>query len=85
MTKKCTEVGEGIIDGDAKWNSSWKTVSSASDNLWITEIEIPFKDLGSIPQEGDLWRLNLNRSGKLGPAYGLLLLAVFTSQTTLAG
>ena len=63
---------EGANETDLSWSSDAKVKSSmvaAKDGnpaYWITEIRLPFKNLGGAPKRGTFWQINLTRERKVG-------------------
>jgi len=51
---------------DGSWNIDWQAAAGKEKNAWCVEMRIPFLSLDSIPEEGGLWRLNLNREHHAG-------------------
>jgi hypothetical protein len=60
---KYDEIGMGGVN----WNPQWEVKTSLSNFSWIAEIAVPFSSLGSTPQIGDVWRLNLCRERWVNP------------------
>lgn len=45
--------------GDMAWNGLWKRTVDLNDDRWITDIVIPWSDVGGRPTEGAAWGFNL--------------------------
>ncbi|MCK4400943.1 DUF4091 domain-containing protein [bacterium] len=56
--------GEARFELNVDWNPDWKVKTSLNKDYWIAEILIPFDSLGSTPEEGDIWGINLTRERK---------------------
>lgn len=41
------------------WNAEWTAAAASREESWLVELAIPFEALGTVPDTGDVWRLNL--------------------------
>jgi hypothetical protein len=66
----CDIKAEGADATDTSWNADVKIKASmipkagGKPAFWIVEIRIPFKDLGTAPKKGEMWKINLARERK---------------------
>jgi hypothetical protein len=52
--------------GANTWDGEWEAASAKGDDWWGLEIRIPFATLGSAPQVGDVWGMNVCRERQAG-------------------
>lgn len=53
-----------VIVRDWSWNPNWQVATKVLDDRWISEISIPFAELGfeTAPKMGEVWGFNVNRN-----------------------
>lgn len=53
-----------VIVRDWSWNPEWQLATKVLEDRWISEIAIPFSELGfeSAPEMGTVWGFNVNRN-----------------------
>lgn len=47
--------------GAKSWDGQWISASKRGDGFESLEVEIPFKTLGRVPQDGEMWGINYSR------------------------